>query len=734
MALTNVSFPQGIKISNDSVSATVTDSGGDALFTTGSAHGLSNDDVIYIKSLIDKYNGFMFVEVVSPTTFTVRAEFGTVSPTIAFLKEGTVTYYESLGNVIWSCVHLPIVLKHFSRRWPTNIADTARTVSSFANASGFVRLNLSGSISSFLAGAANELDFIKISGAFSSEVNGVFQIFDIISSTSIVINLAYNSTYSFSGGSVIFHYQNYVALIRVYAGFKTDHPYYSEKPLELVDTLQIVPDSDSMITYSVSELIKSFVEIKNNLLLGTLPDNIDAYTQFYIETSESFDKSNGYVLGTYTDVWQPDVFTGYAVNAKLPFKNKYSGYLSDYIMRPNFFGKFLTMFAIPVLFYSCESEEMPYQDISCIIDIEVSGIENGTFEGGLSPAFNSGGSNPDWTWAPNKAVSTLGNNFAPTDLLLIPFNSESGTNYTFQLAFNILDGGSGAGSSTRILFSLSDGVTFTDTVTANSLPLGNGQLRNINITPTADWPYISIAIVAEAASSWSRTFELDSIAKLLPSSDFDSIYMRRIFYNNGSTVDTVDTEIEYNGPGVYRLELTTPTVTSDYEDVYLFGTSGIYEEEEIISETKRINHNCICENGNQINLSWLIPLGGFDSFTFTAGKDILTDVIETGEQSSNVFPEWPVSYGEFSDTINRQTFRESREQIRVRSQHVTIDELDAILYLRKSPLVQIINSRYDRRTVIVDKDSFVHYREFEDKMYSVEFTISYTDNNPSQTV
>lgn len=152
----------------------------------------------------------------------------------------------------------------------------------------------------------------------------------------------------------------------------------------------------------------------------------------------------------------------------------------------------------------------------------------------------------------------------------------------------------------------------------------------------------------------------------------------------------------------------------------------------IASEIKSFKIDCKCSD-QDITLTWLNNLGGFDYWKFTAQKDLLVEIRETGETRKNIFPDWPKSYGSMADTIRRQTFRESNKAFVVRSQHVTQSQLDGIAYIKSSVLVQIINSRTDRRTVIVDADSFMKYSEGDD-LYSIAFTISFTDDIPAQTV
>lgn len=133
-------------------------------------------------------------------------------------------------------------------------------------------------------------------------------------------------------------------------------------------------------------------------------------------------------------------------------------------------------------------------------------------------------------------------------------------------------------------------------------------------------------------------------------------------------------------------------------------------------------------------ISWLNPLGGFDYWLFTGKKDHIINVEETGRTKTNIFPNWPKSYGAHADTITKQTFRKTRKQKVVRSQVLTRDQAEQLgEQIKSSPLVQIITSRRDRRTVIID-DGTITVRRDADKLHTLSFTITYTDEYPSQTI
>lgn len=130
-------------------------------------------------------------------------------------------------------------------------------------------------------------------------------------------------------------------------------------------------------------------------------------------------------------------------------------------------------------------------------------------------------------------------------------------------------------------------------------------------------------------------------------------------------------------------------------------------------------------------MTFLNYLGGFEYFFFTAKKEYQVIIDAAGETKQNILPNWPQSYGQNADTIRKQTFRTSANSVIVRSQLLSVDQVQALKYIRTSPLVQIVYSRIDRRTVLVDTDTFKVYDE-GDKTFSISFKIRFTDDIPSQ--
>lgn len=135
-----------------------------------------------------------------------------------------------------------------------------------------------------------------------------------------------------------------------------------------------------------------------------------------------------------------------------------------------------------------------------------------------------------------------------------------------------------------------------------------------------------------------------------------------------------------------------------------------------------------------VYISWLNNLGGFEYWPFTGYKEHNLEVVETGETERNIFPIWPKSYNSNADTIRKQTYRRTRKTKVIRSQLLTRDQATFLgEEIKSSPLVQIVTTRRDRRTVIIDDGSFTVTRD-RDKVHSLSFTITYTDQLPSQNV
>lgn len=132
-----------------------------------------------------------------------------------------------------------------------------------------------------------------------------------------------------------------------------------------------------------------------------------------------------------------------------------------------------------------------------------------------------------------------------------------------------------------------------------------------------------------------------------------------------------------------------------------------------------------------IYITFLNYLGGFEYFLFTAEKEFTVNIQESQTTKDNIFPNWGKSWGETADTIEKKTFTKANEEIVFKSQHLTENQRDALKYIKVSTVVQIVYSRNDRRTIIVDSDSFKVYSE-DQSLYTLQFRGKFTNEIPAQ--
>jgi hypothetical protein len=708
MAATIIERPIGV-ILGDAITATINEDYSGVATINHTSHGLSDNDWVYISSNVENYNGFWQIEVTGADEFLLKNPEGGYVP---YVVNADITYYPGESTHGWSCVHLPITYTISNNRFPVNTVDTERTIDTLANNNGYAQLGLSGSLGTF-----EDLSFVKISNAPDSDLDGVYQILDKLSTTSIVLNLAFSSVTNATllGATIQLYYGNYSIDVRVYAGINASHEWASVKPYELAATLNIKPDSDNLVKFSVHEILKAYITTENNLLLGMLPNNTDFWTNFYISVQESYDESNGYTVGRTESGYANDSFEGTAVNAMLAFKNVHSGYLTEYLMTRST-AKFLTLFTIPVLF-SCDNDDC-YNEITAInpnynstsFTLKQEYYSNDVLQSTVNTEYANAGigvyrfpiSNPDCSYdrVEITLLSDFESSFDNSDFGQIDNSGEE------------WETGSTANLGSCLLSDIDNTIKFTDIVYVpfnappGSYVVGGSQ---------------HIDVIGGTPDAVVRFYLLDINLNILDtSSDYP---LTNDATENNSELLTSTSHVHYIGA---MFEQTANAAA--FVEIILTATGT----DVVISETKSTLIDCGCAD-QEIRLSWLNHLGGFDYWNFTAQSEFAIDITENQTSKKNTFPTWPKSYGEFSDTIRRETYRKSANRQFVTSQLLTQEQADAIAWIKSSPLVQIVNSRKDRRTVLVDTDSFVKYKD-GDKTYTISFNITFTDDLPSQMV
>lgn len=521
MAITVINKPIGHKLSTTQQTAQIIDDGtGNALVYTGDAHGLSDGDYVLIESNFDSYNGYKYVDSIAYDSFKIKDSEN--SDYTEFVQNADITFYISILNHGFQCVHLPIVYELQSDIWPNNTAEetyTPNTVVSQDDADGYTQINLIEALSDPTA-------YAKIELVGTGELAGVYTIISVLQPWSVIIDLAYDAGNSFSGYVVVKYYDNYAINVNVYAGLTSDHRWESRKPFELAATLKFVPDENGSAKFSIAELLRSYINNRNNLTLDTLPNNLDFIVGFYIEYFESYDQSDGEDITTFEGEVTEDSFVGYAINAKLAFKSESISHLSDYLDSGNIYARWLTIFESPIIMVG------QFFDISFLnqhnnsdILITVNGVDYLTIENpgiGITrvpieaqsgdtqlcvKAFATGNESlnlaefqnnddirADWTTGSTPTITTD----QISDILFKDYQFTPGTTYTITVVFT---------ASGSILFSLflrvyDDDFTQQESAT-NSTPTG---VESIVLTFTAGSGYSKIGLVRSIGSGVSTVY------------------------------------------------------------------------------------------------------------------------------------------------------------------------------------------------------------------------------------
>lgn len=694
MALTVIDRPNGRILESTGVTATVSSSSG-ALFTK-TAHGLVSGDYIFIDSVFSHYNGYWYVEQMSVDTFKIKAYSGALAE--AFVNSGSVTYYKNALTHGWSCVHLPIVYKLSSNLWPTNSADTIRTVSSISNDAGYVNLNLSGDIKA--TGSAAELEFVKVTGQNA----GIYQIINWISDSDITIDFPYSAGVSFSASQVQYYYKNYSVRVRVYAGLNSSHYWAGQKAHELIVELDLVPDEDGIVTVNIADYIKSKIAIdKNNTALDTLPNDIDSFCQFYIETAEAYTYSNGYTLGTNVTSYTSDQgnFEGYASNSVLPFKTQSSGFMSEYIMAPNFVVVNDTGFTSGWVSVD-GTRPWTFSASSMTITLDV-GLSSDTATKAISMS----------AWDRNRKYR-----------LLVNGTQDASSNFNIAITAGSLSYSLDNTSTTWQIdteFFLSAVVTSVQVVVTNN----GASPATIAVNDIAIYSVISttgkfLTPISSPSIFSGQYFDISFIINGNNSGNY--VLEQRIL--NGAISHTLQTAVVDNDAGVYRHQIT-------YDATYDSVRVSVYDVyNTLISEIKTITMDKDCSS-YYTDLVWKNHLGGHDYWRFNAGSQYSNN-IKNKETSVNIFTNWPKSYGKFADTIKKNSMVEGVKTFLIRSQFVTNQQAEDIIFgVENALLVQIQTSETEKRTVLVDGSNKL---EETDKLVELQFRLKFTDDNPVQSL
>lgn len=254
-----------------------------------------------------------------------------------------------------------------------------------------------------------------------------------------------------------------------------------------------------------------------------------------------------------------------------------------------------------------------------------------------------------------------------------------------------------------------------------------GILKQKFLTPMSE-PTL-FTVTSRTAGQVSQFFDISFIRNL---SNSTAMRIRFEAVRGGQIVGQGLDVLPSYDVGVYRYEVDRSVFEEDEIYITLEADNGATYIP--ISETVVITIDDSCSpSDNFIDLSWKNYLGAMDYWRFKSLSEYGVDILKTTEADKNFYPTWPNSWGEDADTLNQETSRESVQTLTVRAENLTETQVQDLFRIKLSPLVQIVNSRTDRRTVIPDKGSFVYFKEGE-KNYSITLTLTYTDKFPAQSL
>lgn len=238
----------------------------------------------------------------------------------------TISGYESQWNAAGG--NLPLVYEMSNFKFPTNIGSPTLVPSSVATDNGRLKIT-TGAAHGYTAG-----DYVKLTGDYS----GTFRVLFVASTTSFTVNTEFVTGQTVA--SVQFAYYNYCYEIRVYAGIDPGHPHAAQDPMALIGTFKQIPDSDNIARVDIGAFIKEKLESTYIDSQTSWPNDLNAWTDFYIETREVYTGSNeSFVADTETAIK--------AVNNALQFGNAYGGNLYLYVFDTATYAydaRFLTSF------------------------------------------------------------------------------------------------------------------------------------------------------------------------------------------------------------------------------------------------------------------------------------------------------------------------------------------------------------------------------------------------------
>lgn len=262
-------------------------------------------------------------------------------PTVTSRPEKTVDSAVSR----WNAANLPLIYSISNDKWPVNSLDDSDTSVSITEStiSGYAMLNPG---LTPVGAALSVNDWVKVSD--SLYYDGVFRIIDKgVGTLTLDTGYTQNDTCDYQH-----YYKNYTSIVRVYAGISSDHTHTAEDPVSLIGTIEQRPDSDNITDVDVRNYVKNKLNTNYDDSQDSWPNDLNAWTDFYISFAERYDEVVGGEVVNTTSSYTDDTEGGNiiylkAVQSALQFGNVNGGNMGDYLISSEIYAteaKWLTFF------------------------------------------------------------------------------------------------------------------------------------------------------------------------------------------------------------------------------------------------------------------------------------------------------------------------------------------------------------------------------------------------------
>ena len=196
---------------------------------------------------------------------------------------------KTLSNGIlsrWNGSRTPLNYKFTSDLFPVNTVDVIGDILSIAYRPD--KLGTRVTIPNGNTLNITKGDFISIKGTNTKLDDNIYKIKDLLSANSFILDTSFSETYSGTGGTGQRYYKGYKALVKVYVGAPSYHPYTTDqsKPTYLAGNMEVEFNADNTGVGNVRNYIKPDL---NTEFDNTEVNSHNLWTSFYIEFAEYFD-------------------------------------------------------------------------------------------------------------------------------------------------------------------------------------------------------------------------------------------------------------------------------------------------------------------------------------------------------------------------------------------------------------------------------------------------------------